>query len=342
MDEIRDYLEKMFAGLPDTPETARAKEELGQMMEDKFTELIQEGRNEKVAAATVISEFGNLEELSEALGIDLTEPSETDGDTAYDAQTDFEDHTEEYLSFEDVLSFLRGKRITAQLIAIGVLLCIISPIGCILSDGAGVDEALGLIFLFLSIACAVGLFLFSGIISGKWKDLEKKPFYLDEETVEYIKDQKESYRITFTILLVFGIILCILSALPAAIFDTLNLKIWRWDSGNLGGMFVLVIVAVGVYLIISGSITYGAYGKLLELFQKFQKEARASLNKGEDEYGSRFRNTIMASYWTIVVCIYLLWSFVTGLWNSSWLIWPLAALLHKLLKSIWKSDGQKN
>ena len=63
METIREYLNNMFAGLPDTPEVHRAYDELAAMMEDKYTELIEEGCSENEAVGTVISEFGNLEEL---------------------------------------------------------------------------------------------------------------------------------------------------------------------------------------------------------------------------------------------------------------------------------------
>ena len=70
METIRNYLNAMFAGLPDTPEVRRAYIELAAMMEDKYTELIEEGRSENEAIGTVIAEFGNLEELAQDLGIE--------------------------------------------------------------------------------------------------------------------------------------------------------------------------------------------------------------------------------------------------------------------------------
>ena len=39
------------------------------MMEDKYNELIAEGVSENTAVGTVISEFGNLDELAEDLGL---------------------------------------------------------------------------------------------------------------------------------------------------------------------------------------------------------------------------------------------------------------------------------
>ena len=63
------YLETMFLNLPNTPEVYKAKNELWQMMEDKYTELKNEGKSENEAVGTVIAEFGNLDELAEDLGI---------------------------------------------------------------------------------------------------------------------------------------------------------------------------------------------------------------------------------------------------------------------------------
>ena len=37
METIRNYLESMFSQLPNTPEVLKAKYELGQMMEDKYS-----------------------------------------------------------------------------------------------------------------------------------------------------------------------------------------------------------------------------------------------------------------------------------------------------------------
>lgn len=69
METIRNYLETMFQNLPNTREVQKAKTELWQMMEDKYTELKEEGKTENEAVGIVISEFGNLSELAEDLGI---------------------------------------------------------------------------------------------------------------------------------------------------------------------------------------------------------------------------------------------------------------------------------
>jgi len=64
METIKNYLDSMFSSLPDTEEVRRAKEEILQMMEDKYNELKSSGSTENEAICIVIKEFGNLEELN--------------------------------------------------------------------------------------------------------------------------------------------------------------------------------------------------------------------------------------------------------------------------------------
>lgn len=77
METIKNYLENMFSHLPNTPEVQKAKYELYQMMEDKYNELISEGKSDNEAIGIVISEFGNLDELADSLGIkSFVDPSQ--------------------------------------------------------------------------------------------------------------------------------------------------------------------------------------------------------------------------------------------------------------------------
>lgn len=68
METIKNYLENMFSHLPNTPEVQKAKYELYQMMEDKYNELISEGKSDNEAIGIVISEFGVLLCILASLG----------------------------------------------------------------------------------------------------------------------------------------------------------------------------------------------------------------------------------------------------------------------------------
>ena len=216
METIKNYLENMFSHLPNTPEVQKAKYELYQMMEDKYNELISEGKSDNEAIGIVISEFGNLDELADSLGIkSFVNPSQA----MPAAKT---------LSRETAAAFLRDSAKQAYLTAFGVLLCIIASLGPIFSEciprslaSPDASDAIGITFLFLC-----------------------EPYCIDFETANWVIERKESYRSTHAMLLTVGIMLCILCAVPAIIISSLNTKSTFADS--LSGGLVLVFIAIGV------------------------------------------------------------------------------------------------
>ncbi|MFC2734851.1 MAG: permease prefix domain 1-containing protein, partial [Oribacterium sp.] len=116
MEIIESYLDSMLGKLPDTPELRKARNELLQMMEDKFGELIEEGKSENEAAGTVIAEFGNLEELAESLGL-----RELLG------KREIPKNPGRVLSLDEAERCLSDFTLRAVLAGIGLMLIIISP-----------------------------------------------------------------------------------------------------------------------------------------------------------------------------------------------------------------------
>ena len=114
MDTIKSYLETMFANLPATTEVLKAKDELWGMMEDKYNELISEGKSENEAVGTVISEFGNLDELAETLGLNRQSSAPVDNRRT--------------LTQDEARSFVSAGSRHAFLTALGVFLCIFSVV----------------------------------------------------------------------------------------------------------------------------------------------------------------------------------------------------------------------
>ena len=173
METIRNYLDTMFAGLPDTPEVRRAYEELAAMMEDKYTEMIAEGHSQNETVGTVISEFGNLEELAQTLGIEEYLPGAggasaaatasgvaatfgTAGDsgdsgafggqsfgsrsareTGYAPEDGDSRKGRRLVTGEEVCDYLSVGGFAALLKSFGVLLCITSPVGAIMMGDLG-------------------------------------------------------------------------------------------------------------------------------------------------------------------------------------------------------------
>ena len=167
METIKIYLENMFMNLPRTPEVERAKEELFQMMEDKYNELKASGRTENEAIGIVISEFGNLEEVAESLGISSYVHKERQGEREEPGEA-------RRIGIEEARRYLDGQYAFGTRIGIGVALCIWSPIVLIIlggiADGTPIEDVaggVGLLILFLMVAPRSGYFYL------QWNEIRK-------------------------------------------------------------------------------------------------------------------------------------------------------------------------
>ena len=182
MNAIRNYLDNMFRNLPNTEEVRRAKTELLEMMEDKYEELIKEGKTENEAVGIVISEFGNLDELAESLGIS-------------EAVAENPDEDKPMLSLDRVKEYLGMMSQHSILVPLAIGLCIFSVAFNIIADAIpGFPEFLGVICMFLSIGVAVGLFIYEGTKKNEYKEIYKKECSLSIESAEYVRGIRKSHK----------------------------------------------------------------------------------------------------------------------------------------------------
>ncbi|MDE7415126.1 MAG: permease prefix domain 1-containing protein [Lachnospiraceae bacterium] len=321
METIRNYLETMFAKLPNTFEVQKAKQELGQMMEDKYTELIGDGKSENEAVGIVISEFGNLDELAEELGIRNVVIQESKG----------ADSGIRNVALAEVKDYLHDRTRSAYAVALGVFLCIISCCGYLMNFGRSwrSREVFAVSFMLLSIAVAVGLFLFSGFVMGKWKFLKEQACNIDFATAEYVHNQRESFRVTHAMMITIGVILCILSVLPVVIIDSL----FGWSHGfGVVGMFVFV--AIGVFLfVVAGNVNAG-FTAILSLNKRDTIGGCFVPSQKQVTYKNETISQIMSVYWPTVTCIYLSWSFLSFDWHITWIVWVIAALVQQMIRAL--------
>lgn len=328
MGTIRTYLENMFMNLPKSREVLKAKEELLAMMEDKYSELKDLGKTENEAIGIVISEFGNLEELSAELGI-----------SEFMGVEDKEDGKRR-VSIEEAKKYISDTIYFGKKLSIGVMLCICSPIVLILLSGIaegtdinfGMNNAIlfGLLTLFIMVAMAVGLFIFYGLKYEKYEFLKNESLHLDFATDSYIREEEEKFKITFASKIVVGVVLCMFSVVPVIVAAL----------GFDGSVFLitvcigilLVMVSIAVRLFITTGMRYNSYKVLLQ--EGEFRESYKQKNKMSDRIG--------AIYWPLIVCIYLSWSFITGNWAFTWIIWPITGLLFAVIVNTFEAvQGNK-
>lgn len=228
--------------------------------------------------------------------------------------------------------YLELLRNVSSKIALGVSLCILSPVcliglaglsdeegGYIISETAAVS--MGMTILLLLVASAVAIFLINGRKIEEYEFLEKEPVELAYGVKGLVEKEKFGYEAAHSRNLVLGIVLCILSAVPIMILAVSD------DNGMLAILGVdlcLLLVAVGVYLLVSTGILYGGFQKLLEEGDYTRRQKME--NKRND--------VIDKIYWCSVTAIYLAWSFITMEWERTWIIWPVTGVFYGVVIGI--------
>ena len=326
MDTIKNYLEGMFAKLPGSPEVIRAKKELYQMMEDKYNELIAEGKSDNEAVGIVISEFGNLDELAEDLGIN-------------EVKAEFED-TECYMVEKDeAIAYVNAKRQHSIIMGLGIFLCINSVCGPIMASVFSENhEIFGVLVMFLMIAAGVFTIVYSNLMMRPYSKFLEVPARLEYSTDTYIREERERYVTSHALRLTGGILLCCLCWLPCAMADAMFSSVELLSEG-LAPVFLFVLVGIGVLLIVQTNSENSAYETLLSLnYGSPMAKEKNSNGKNIPDYNNKTIDIIMHVFWPTVTCIYLVWSFMTFNFFISWIVWPIAGVIFGALKTVFRDE----
>lgn len=257
-------------------------------------------------------------------------------DTAEEEETaEAEESSLHRMTLAETHEYLRLRQRAAWRIAIGVMLCILSPISLLLLGGMAEDGALpltealagsiGLVILLLLIAAAVVLFVRTGFESEPYAFLEKELFETEYGVTGLVKEKQKAFRDTYVRFNILGTVLCVLSPMPlflSAFAENDALSI-------LATALMLAMVAVGVFLFVLVGVRWGAYQRILSEGD-FTPEKKAEEKRHE---------TISTIYWLIATALYLTVSFLTGRWDITWVIWPIAGILYPIALIIY--DGVK-
>lgn len=237
------------------------------------------------------------------------------------------------ISMEQAVEFIRVRHTAGKWIALGVLLCILSAVPVILlgemqelgrvSISQGTAAGLGCLLLFLMIAAAVGIFIHSALKMQPYEFLEREPIETAYGVDGMVRERRKGYSSCYTQLLIGGILLCVLC--PTPLFAAL---VWVGEENDWAMAWAVValltMVAMGVYLIVRACMVWGAFQLLLEEGDYTR----------EKKLESRRNSAISGIYWGLVVAVYLGYSFVTGNWERSWIIWPVAGVCYGVLECV--------
>ena len=127
-------------------------------------------------------------------------------------------------------------------------------------------------------------------------------------------------------MLSIGVLLCAFCWVPVAAIHNAYMTV-----------SLFLMIGFGVLLIIYSSMTSKGMERILSLNDSTTISGTYS-DGAKVEYNNKTAEVIMSVYWPTITCIYLCVSFLTFAWYITWIIWPIAAVLHKIFSTAWAKE----
>ena len=253
---------------------------------------------------------------------------------------DVEDSIARRVSLDEANEYLEVRKRSSWQIALATFLCFLSPIPLIVLGGlsdipsTGIDERLmgvvGLTALFVLIACAVPLFIYSAIKNGKYEFLDEgDSFELEYGVSGIVSERKKAFSGIYIVCNIIGVVLYLLSVVPLVITGFFDNAI----ASIVALAFMIFVVGIATFILISVHVRKGSMDRLLKVgdFSK-SKERKSKL--------SEVVNTV---FWCIIIASYFTWSFLASAWDISWVVFVIGVMLSPAVDSLcdYISSGKK-
>ena len=300
----------------------------------------------KWEGAQSVPDMNRILKLSEVFGVSTDYLLKDDAPLPEDMETQTaalpvarEDYPARPVSMEEAVEFLAYRNKIAGRMALGVMMCILSPVMLIIL--AGLSDAvhlrisenraagIGLIILFLLVGGAVALFVTTSIAGHGFEYFEKELIDTAYGVEGMVRERQERFRHTYTAHLTVGIVLCVISVIP--IFAGILLFGETETVETIGTAAVLVLVAIGVFLIVRACTVWGGFQMLLQ-------EGDYTVEQKVDNMKDESFSTI---FWCACIVLYLLPSFLTNAWHKTWIIWPIAGVTYGLILAVMRAMRRK-
>lgn len=232
------------------------------------------------------------------------------------------------VTMEEASAFLMQTHADAPKMALGVFLCIISPVCllmlAVLSDvgGYGISEAaaagIGVSVLLVMVAIAVSIFILCASRVKEYEFLEKEEIETEYGVRGMVSERKRAFTPAYVRTNIIACAMCIVAAVPVILSGALSLN----DVSCVGAVCVLlVIVGVAVGMFVRVGMYHGAMNKLLEE-GNYTRENKAK---------SRIKGTVSVIYWLIVTAVFLIYTYGpqgNGQPQYSWVVWAVGGVLY--------------
>jgi len=296
----------------------------------------------KWESSASVPDLTRILQMSELFGVTTDYLLKGDGESlsAGSAEIKINSYIEEekssMLCDEQVKSFLSDTAYFAYMIALGVVLCILSPAlliglaGCVAEEGqGGLSETafviIGLLALMIMVAVAVKIFIGNSVYMNRYNYIKNGEFALNGSQTEDIEKMFSEFEPIFGKGISLGVGLCILSPMPLIITAVMEMS------------DVIVVLMVPVLLIII-AIAVNKFVKLGLIREGYMKLLKQEEFEPANRKKAELEERVGGIYWPVVVAIYLAWSFIGDAWARSWLIFPIAGLIFAALVNALKKS----
>ena len=261
----------------------------------------------------------------------LKDEIEPDGDTQIEYVDSDSPEALRKVSLEEASEFVSLRKELLPRIGIGVFLMITCPVVLILLAGINSSypdmlsekaaTVIGLLIMFIQIATALFIFLTNSGKLSKYSFLENEAFETAYGVDGMAQERLAEVEPANTRALTLGVLLCVLSFIPTVISSVMEAP-----SIITVCMICLMLLIIGfaVYLFIAVCGVNSSYKILLQTGDYSPKMKRHN----------RKLQPLTSGYWILITIIYLVFSFVTGSWHISWIIWAVAGLLFAFIRNI--------
>ena len=175
------------------------------------------------------------------------------------------------LSVDEVNRYLEYNRQAAIKTAIGIILCILSPVLLVVLSvltnesfllvSPTLASIIGLSMLFLMVIIGVVLFMSLYFSKDKYDYIFEQNFKLDDNVINMVKSKINKSKNKYNCLILIGVILCIISPVPLIItsfFDNIYLIL-------ISLILLFLMVSVAVYFFVYTSTITKSYKKFTKL-----------------------------------------------------------------------------
>lgn len=297
----------------------------------------------KYESAQVVPDMEKILKLSRIFGVTTDYLLKDEIEDLEFLDEDFEEDKKLVkVGMEEANEYLDLKEISGRNIALGVSLCVISPIFLLLSSQAyesqlisapeNVVDGISLTVLILFIIVALGIFIRESMKLKKYEFIENEDIDTAYGVDGMARERGESFHDYYVKNNIIGVLLLVASVIPIFVGMIVSVEDMTMI---ISVVIMLILIAIGLNLLVKTNIYMNSINAILEEgdFRRRDKKLKRRIEP------------FCGIYWIAATAIYVAYSFLTNNWGRSWVVWPIAGVVfpiyYLILKFIFDSKTKK-